>query len=64
MHTHLSYLLAQQHISDLRASADRRRVAVLASGTRPAFVRRLVLIGGVRRRPRRPHQRVTLSPDS
>lgn len=42
MQTHLSYTLAQQHIDELRAAADHRRLAAQGAESRPARARRLV----------------------
>jgi hypothetical protein len=64
MHSHLSYTLAQQHIDDLRTSADRSRLAAQAEGSRPGFARRLVQIRRAQRRPRAVSSRATLSPNS
>lgn len=39
MHTQLSYSLAEQHIDELRAGADRRRLVAQATLDRPAAAR-------------------------
>jgi hypothetical protein len=64
MYSHLSYSVAQQHIDELRAGADRRRLVAQATRDRTTVLSRLMQIARVQRRPRAVSSGVTLSPNA